>query len=56
VYHLCGLLSRNFDHAVQLESQTADVAGFKALAKGHARPEALEDARKRLAQAQKAGA
>jgi thiol-disulfide isomerase/thioredoxin len=44
------------DHAGQVETLKAEVAGYQALAKGHARPEALEDARKRLAQAQKAGA
>jgi thiol-disulfide isomerase/thioredoxin len=44
------------DHAGQVETLKAEVAGYQALAKGHARPEALEDAKKRLAEAQKAGA
>ena len=44
------------DKAGQVETLKKEVAGYEALAKGHARPEALEDARKRLAQAQKQGA
>ena len=44
------------DHAGQVATLQQEVAGYEALAKGHARPEALEDARKRLAEAQKQGA
>jgi thiol-disulfide isomerase/thioredoxin len=44
------------DHKAQVETLKQEVAGYEALAKGHARPEALEDARKRLAEAQKQGA
>ena len=44
------------DHAGQVETLKQEVAGYEALAKGHARPEGLEDAKKRLAEAQKQGA
>jgi thiol-disulfide isomerase/thioredoxin len=44
------------DKKGQVETLKQEVAGYEALAKGHARPEALEDARKRLAEAQKQGA
>jgi thiol-disulfide isomerase/thioredoxin len=44
------------DKAGQVETLKKEVAGYEALAKGHARPAALEDARKRLAEAQKQGA
>jgi hypothetical protein len=44
------------DHAGQVETLKQEVAGYEALAKGHARPAALEDAKKRLAEAQKHGA
>jgi thiol-disulfide isomerase/thioredoxin len=44
------------DHQAQVETLKQEVAGYEALAKGHARPEALEDAKKRLAEAQKQGA
>ena len=39
------------DHAGQLETLGKEVAGYEALAKGHANPEGLADARKRLAEA-----
>jgi len=41
------------DHAGQVETLKKEVAGYEALAKGHARPDALADAKKRLAEAQK---
>jgi len=44
------------DHAGQVQTLKQEVAGYEALAKGHARPDALEDAKKRLAEAQKQGA
>jgi thiol-disulfide isomerase/thioredoxin len=44
------------DHAGQVETLKQEVAGYESLAKGHARPEGLEDAKKRLAEAQKQGA
>lgn len=40
------------DQAGQLETLRKEVAGFEALAKGHANPEGLADARKRLAEAE----
>jgi len=44
------------DHKAQVETLKQEVAGYEALAKGQQRPEALEDAKKRLAEAQKQGA
>jgi thiol-disulfide isomerase/thioredoxin len=44
------------DHKAQVETLKQEVAGYQALAKGQQRPEALEDAKKRLAEAQKQGA
>jgi thiol-disulfide isomerase/thioredoxin len=44
------------DHKAQVETLKQEVAGYEALAKGQQRPQALEDAKKRLAEAQKAGA
>jgi thiol-disulfide isomerase/thioredoxin len=40
------------DVAGQIATLQQEVAGYEALAKGHARPEGLEDAKKRLAEAQ----
>jgi tetratricopeptide (TPR) repeat protein len=44
--------ARMGDHAGQVETLRQEVAGYQALAKGHAQPQALEDAKKRLAEAQ----
>jgi thiol-disulfide isomerase/thioredoxin len=44
------------DKKGQIETLKQEVAGYEALAKGQARPEALDDAKKRLAEAQKQGA
>ena len=41
------------DRAGQIATLQQEVAGYEKLARGHARPEALEDARKRLAEARK---
>ncbi len=43
------------DHKAQVQTLRAEVAGYEALAKGHANPKGLEDARKRLAEAEHAG-
>jgi tetratricopeptide (TPR) repeat protein len=43
--------ARMGDHAGQIATLQQEVAGYEKLAKGHARPEALEDAKKRLAEA-----
>ncbi len=40
------------DHKGQLQTLRAEVAGYEALAKGHANAKGLEDARKRLAEAE----
>jgi tetratricopeptide (TPR) repeat protein len=42
------------DHKAQVQTLRAEVAGYEALAKGHANPKGLEDARKRLAEAEHA--
>ena len=42
------------DHTGQVATLRAEVAGYEALAKGHANPKGLEDARKRLAEAEHA--
>lgn len=47
--------ARMGDHKGQLETLRAEVAGYEALAKGHADAKGLEDARKRLAEAEHAG-
>jgi len=44
------------DHKAQVETLKQEVAGYEALAKGQQRPEGLQDAKKRLAEAQKQGA
>jgi thiol-disulfide isomerase/thioredoxin len=44
------------DHKAQIETLKQEVAGYEALAKGQQRPESLQDAKKRLAEAQKQGA
>ncbi len=44
------------DAKAQIETLKQEVAGYEALAKGQQRPAALEDAKKRLAEAQKQGA
>jgi thiol-disulfide isomerase/thioredoxin len=45
--------SRMGDHAGQVATLKQEVAGYEALPKGQARPDALADAKKRLAQAQR---
>jgi len=45
--------SRMGDHAGEVATLEQEVAGYEALPKGQARPDALADAKKRLAEAQK---
>lgn len=45
--------SRMGDHAGEVATLKQEVAGYEALPKGQARPDALADAKKRLAEAQK---